>query len=102
LVATDRFGRTGAAAVHVLVRPSTPVLTMLRQLGSVGVRSKRLLLLVAANEAAVVTVGNRRYALGTRPRRVVIGVRPGTAPLKLTLRLQGGGRSAIERYTIQR
>lgn len=102
LIATDRSGRTGAVAVRIRVRPPTPVLTMLRQLGSVGPRSKRLVLLLTANQAVVLTVGHHRYTVGTRPRRVRIAVAPGAGQLKLTFHLRGGGRSAVERYAVQR
>jgi hypothetical protein len=65
-----------------------------------GARSARLR--VASTVPATLLVGGRRHAVDTRPRGVVVRVRPGTTPLRLTLRLRSGALQTRVPLTVER
>ncbi len=102
LVARDRAGREGSAAVRVqvtAVRPFFVSLSAPRRLAR-GARSVRLKL--ATNVASVLRAGGRRYALSRRGRTVTVRVRPGRGTLALGLRLSAGRKAATKTLRIPR
>jgi hypothetical protein len=94
LVARDRTGLAGTAAVTVRVQAVRPAFLLLRAPRRLTGRARRLTLRVASSVPAVLRAGGRRHRVGRRPRRVALRIRPGTRDLSLPLVL-GSGRLRI-------
>ena len=82
--------RGNAASLPVrIVRPPLRLDT-LHYAASVPVKAKRLRVRVGASEAATLTVGGKRYRVGTRARTLVITLPKGPVRLKAVLRTRDG------------
>jgi hypothetical protein len=102
LVATDRSGRRGRAAVKVTVTPVKPAFIVLEAPKSVSRKAHRIKIRAASSLGGNMVIGNSRYAIDRRTRRFPVRVRPGSRPLHLTLTLNAGGKSTRAKLTIPR
>jgi hypothetical protein len=102
LVAPDSAGRTGSASVRVHAPASLPFFTRLIGPHHLSRRARRVTLVVAATEPAVVKVAGHRYAISRAARPIHVPVRPGRSTLTLRLVLTSGGKSTRRLVSIRR
>jgi hypothetical protein len=92
LVATDARGRSGQATVRFRVRAAPPSYLLFDAPLLVSARAQTVRITVASSAPATITIAGSRYAVGLRPRTLLVHVRGGRSPLVLrcSLRSQGG------------
>jgi hypothetical protein len=100
LEATDRGGRTGADSIAVRVRATAPYFVRLVA-PTIARAARSAVLTVAATQPSTLRVGGRRFAVGTRARKVRVPVGAGKAP-RLVLTLSAGGRRSQNTIVIKR
>jgi hypothetical protein len=107
LVATDRFGRRGRAAVTVVMRAARPVFIVLSTPHRVGPTARSLRVMVGSSQPATLTVRTRgesaqRFAVGRAKKRLRIRIRRGHSTLGLNLSLSAGGLTRAVQIAISR
>lgn len=95
-------GRTGSATVSVTATAVTPAFLALSAPAKLSRSARTVRLRVASSIPAQLRVGGRRYAVGQVARTITVRVRPGSAPLKLGLRLAAGRLARVQTLTITR
>jgi hypothetical protein len=95
-------GRSGSASVLVRVLAVRPAFLRLDLPNTVSRRARRVRLRVATTVATRLQIGRQRFAVGRSPRRVAVAVRPGSTPLRLTLRLGSGRLTTSRALTLPR
>ena len=102
LVASDAAGRTGSASVRIRAPASMPFFTRLTAPPTLSRRARRMTLVVATTQAALVRVAGRRFKVGRAVRRIHVPVRPGRETLTLRLTLTSAGKSTHRVVTVRR
>jgi hypothetical protein len=106
LLARDRFGRVGRAAITVHLTAARPAFLVLKAPASVSRSARSVALKVASTLRARLTVrggrGTQRARVSRRTRTVRVVVKPGRSPLALRLTLVAGGRSTPATIAIAR
>lgn len=101
-VARDAHGRSASAMVPVTVAAARPFFLRLAAPAHVSRGARRVRLTIATNVAATLRVAGRHIGVDRRARTIVVGVKPGRAPLRLTLSLTSQGLTASETIVIKR
>jgi hypothetical protein len=107
VVARDRFGRTSSATVLIKLKAEPPQLLALRAPARIGAHARRVVLHVASSVPGTVTIRTARErpvlrSIGRHLSAIVVAVKPGRRPLRLTLRLVAYGRADRTAITILR
>jgi hypothetical protein len=102
LVATDRFGRHTTATVTIGLMGARTGFLLLKAPKQISRKARRVTLNVAALASSTLTVNGHSFTVGRRPSMVPLKIKPGRAPLVLTLRLTAGGPASTQVITINR
>jgi hypothetical protein len=106
LVARDRFGRVGRAAITVRLTAARPGFLVLSAPKSVARSARRVSVKVSSSLRARLTVrggrGKQRFLVSRKARTLRVRVKPGRKPLTLRLTLAAGGRSTPATVSVAR
>jgi hypothetical protein len=102
LVATDRTGRRGTAAVTVAVAAVAPQLLELSGPKRVSRRARKIVLRLAVTTRSKLTANGHTFTVGRHVSSVTLPIRPGRTPVNLRLVLRAGGKRTTVPLTIPR
>jgi hypothetical protein len=102
LVATDRAGRRGTAAVTIAVAGVAPQLIELSGPKKVGRRARKVTLRLAVNTRSKLAANGRSFTVGRHVSSVTLPIRPGRKALTLRLVLQAGAKRTTVALQIPR
>ncbi len=88
--------------MKVRVTPVAPQFLAVKSPATLSRRARTVKLTVQSSIVAILRIGSQRFVVDRRARRLTIRVKPGQAPLVLTLTLAAGDRSTVRKIRIAR